>query len=317
MTESDLARGPLDLAELAAWRKAIPASIHFGTSSWTYPGWEGLVYHRPYPTRSAAALCLDEYTRFPLFTTVGIDSTFYRPPSAATFTSYAKHLPPGFPCISKVWDRITVHTWSGKRGGGPEPKGDPNPDFLSAERFREEVHGPAMAHFRDHQAVFVFEFQQIADDDMTPERFAGRLDHFFSHVPHDVAYAVEIRNPEFLNPAYFAVLREHGVAHLVNSWTRMPSIGGQLDLPDVITGGFVIARALLRPGRTYNEAVDAFAPYGTIREPQPALRRDLVRLARTARDLRIPAWILVNNRAEGSAPRTIAAVAQTLAEEGP
>ncbi len=316
MTESDLARGPLDLAQLAAWRAAIPDSIRFGTSSWTYPGWEGLVYHRPYPTRSAAALLLDEYARFPLFTTVGIDSTFYRPPSTATFTSYAKHLPPGFPCISKVWDRVTVHTWSGKRGGSHEPKGEPNPDFLSVERFLEDVHGPAMAHFRDHQAVFIFEFQQIADDGMTPERFAGRLDHFFSHIPHDVAYAVEIRNPEFLHPAYFAVLREHGVAHLVNSWTRMPPIGAQLDLPDVITAGFVIARALLRPGRTYNEAVDAFAPYDTIREPQPALRRDLVRLARTARELRIPAWILVNNRAEGSAPRTIAAVTRTLAEEG-
>ena len=314
MNESDLAHGPLDPSELAAWRDALPASIHFGTSSWTYPGWEGLVYHRPYPARGAAAALLDEYTRFPLFTTVGIDSTFYRPPSAQTFASYAKHLPPGFPCVSKVWDRITVHTWSGKRGH--EPKGEANSDFLSVDRFLEEVHGPAMAHFRDHQAVFVFEFQQIAADDMTPERFAGQLDHFFTHIPHDVAYAVEVRNPEFLHPAYFAVLREHGVAHLFNSWTRMPAIGAQLDLADVITAGFVIARALLRPGRTYNEAVDAFAPYDTIREPQPALRRDLVRLARTARDLRIPAWILVNNRAEGSAPRTIAAVARTLAEEG-
>ena len=59
---------------------------------------------------------------------------------------------------------------------------------------------------------------------------------------------------------YFAVLREHGVAHVFSSWTRMPAIGDQLDLPGSLSGPFIVARALLRPGRTYDEAVDAFAP---------------------------------------------------------
>jgi hypothetical protein len=92
----------------------------------------------------------------------------------------------------------------------------------------------------------------------------------------------------------------------------MPPIGHQLDLPGSITGRFIIARALLRPGRTYNEAVDAFAPYDRIREPNPKLRRDLARLVDTAVSTRVPAYLLVNNRAEGSAPLTIAAVASML-----
>ena len=111
---------------------------------------------------------------------------------------------------------------------------------------------------------------------------------------------------------YFAVLREHGVAHVFNSWTRMPPIGHQLDLPGSISGPFIVARALLRPGRTYDEAVDVFAPYDRIREPNPKLRRDLVRLVETAVKTKIPAYLLVNNRAEGSAPLTIAAVAEML-----
>jgi hypothetical protein len=123
---------------------------------------------------------------------------------------------------------------------------------------------------------------------------------------------VEIRNEEFLTPMYFAVLREHGVAHVFNSWTRMPPIGHQLDLPGSISGPFIVARALLRPGRSYDEAVDAFAPYDRIREPNPKLRRDLARLVETAVKTRIPAYLLVNNRAEGSAPLTIAAVAEML-----
>jgi hypothetical protein len=125
---------------------------------------------------------------------------------------------------------------------------------------------------------------------------------------------VEIRNEEFLTPMYFAVLREHGVAHVFNSWTRMPSIGDQLDLPGSLSGPFLVARALLRPGRSYDEAVDVFAPYDRIREPHPPLRHDLARLVETAVRTRIPAYLLVNNRAEGSAPLTIAEVAKLLPE---
>jgi hypothetical protein len=92
----------------------------------------------------------------------------------------------------------------------------------------------------------------------------------------------------------------------------MPPIGHQLDLPGSLTAPFIIARALLRPGRTYDEAVDAFAPYDRIREPNPKLRRDLVRLVEMARQTQLPAYLLVNNRTEGSAPLTIAAVAEML-----
>ncbi len=315
MTNTDLDAGSLDHTLLQQWRDAIPPTIHFGTSSWTYPGWYDVVYHRDYPTRGATAQMLGEYAQFPLFTTVGIDSTFYRPPSPATFASYAKQLPPSFPCLSKVWDRITVHTWSGKRG--PEKKGEANPDFLSASLFIEEVLAPAHTHFAEHQAAFLFEFQQIADDTMSPGRFAESLDRFFEQLPRTTRYAVEIRNPEFLHPAYFAVLREHNVAHLLNSWTRMPSLSEQLELPHVVTADFLVTRALLQPGRTYSEAVDRFTPYDRVRQRQPALRRGLVALCQMAERLRIPAYVLVNNRAEGSAPRTIAGVARTLATGEP
>jgi uncharacterized protein YecE (DUF72 family) len=149
---------------------------------------------------------------------------------------------------------------------------------------------------------------------VSPAGFAERLDAFFAKLPREGKYAVEVRNAEFLTPAYFAVLREHDVAHTFSSWTRMPSIGMQLDLPGSITATFLLARALLRPGRLYADAVDAFAPYDRIRDPNPELRGDLVRLVEAAEQLRIPAYLLVNNRAEGSAPLTIAAVVQQLRE---
>jgi uncharacterized protein YecE (DUF72 family) len=297
--------------ELQALAARIPENVRFGASSWNYPGWRGLVYHRDYEGTGASSRMLAEYSRFPLFRTVGIDSSFYAPPDEQVLRSYAEHLPPGFPCVSKVWNQITVQTFS--KAHDKSRGGKVNPDFLSPEVFLEAVYEPYSRYFEGHAGPFVFEFQSIAQrSGITPQRFADRLDAFFAALPVEGMYAVELRNEEFLTPMYFAVLREHGVAHVLSSWTRMPPIGDQLDLPGALSAPFIVARALLRPGRTYDEAVDAFAPYDRIREPNPKLRRDLVRLIETAVRMRIPAYLLVNNRAEGSAPLTVAEVARLL-----
>lgn len=299
---------PDHLTDVAA---RVPALVRFGTSSWTYPGWKGLVYQRDYPGTGAVDRQLGEYARWPLFRTVGIDSFFYRPASAATLAAYSAVLPDGFRCVSKVWERITAHAFTSPRER--HRAGEPNPDWLDPQLFIREVLDPMREHFGEHLGPLVFEFQAIAAREKFPvERFAEALDRFFGALPRGVSYAVEIRNPEFLAAPYFSVLREHGVAHLFNAWTRMPAIGEQLLLHDAITADFVVARALLRPGRTYAQAVDAFAPYDHIQDPDPALRNDLVALARTAINLRIPAYVIVNNRAEGCSPLTILAVAEML-----
>lgn len=298
----------VEIRELAS---RIPAPVRFGTSSWNYPGWHGLVYHREYEVRGAPARMLREYSDFPLFRTVGVDSSYYAPPTPELLESYAVNLPPGFPCVFKVWNQLTVQTFT--KAQDRARAGRRNPDFLNPDVFLEAVYEPHRRYFAQHTGPHVFEFQTIAQGSgIGPEEFADRLDRFFSALPRDAQYAVEIRNDAFLTPMYFAVLREHGVGHVFSSWTRMPPIGHQLDLPGAVTGPFLLARALLRPGRTYDEAVDVFAPYDRIREPNPKLRRDLVRLVETAVRLRIPAYLLVNNRAEGSAPLTIAAVAGML-----
>ena len=291
--------------------RRLPELVRLGTSTWTYPGWKGLVYSRDYPATGSSAAMLAEYARHPLFRTVGIDSFFYRPPSPKTLHEYATALPPGFQCVSKVWDRITARTFNSPRKAARA--GERNPDWLNAGLFIAEVLDPMRTHFGEHLGPFVFEFQAIGKSEkFSGAQFTEALDGFLGALPGDVPYAIEVRNPEFLTPAYFAVLRDHGAAHVFNSWTRMPPIGEQLLLHESITAAFVVARALLRPGRSYAGAVEAFAPYDRIQEENPALRQDLVGLARTAINLRIPAYVIINNRAEGSAPLTAAAVAGLL-----
>lgn len=305
-----------EVVELA---EGLPASIRFGTSTWTYDGWFGDVYRRHYRGPQPAKR-LEEYVRYPLFRTVGIDSAFYDPPSEEELASYARALPPGFPCVSKVWDRITAKRLNQET---PQPglAGMRNPDFLNAQRFKDSVLGPYSRVFRDHAGCFVFEFQAMRGKDLPdPLEWADQLDDFLTQLPHDFRYAVELRNSELLTPVHGEVLKRHGVAHVFNSWTEMPPIGEQLDLPWTFPAEFTVARALLKPGRRYAEAVKQFQPYDRVQEPQPSLRKGLERLARESVRRGIDAFILANNRAEGNAPATIREVARMLrahnADEG-
>ena len=97
-----------------------------------------------------------------------------------------------------------------------------------------------------------------------------------------------------------------GVAHVLNSWTRMPSLTDQASLPT--PAEFTVVRALLRPGRAYEDAVARFLPYDKIGEAQPETRNALRDWIRRMREERRTSYIFVNNRLEGNAPETIRSV---------
>jgi uncharacterized protein YecE (DUF72 family) len=87
--------------------------IQFGTSTWAYEGWQGIVYHQPYPKKRFKQDCLGEYAAYQyqgerVFRTVGFDFTFYGPPSSELLRHYAAQLPAGFRACPKVWEEITV-----------------------------------------------------------------------------------------------------------------------------------------------------------------------------------------------------------------
>src|SRR5260370_19882830 len=101
-----------------------------------------------------------------------------------------------------------------------------------------------------------------------PARWAEELDDFLRRLSRAFRCAVELRNPELMTDAHGTVLARHGVAHVFNSWSEMPTIGEQLELPWTFPAEFAVGRALLRPGRAYADAVKLFEPYDKIRGPQ-------------------------------------------------
>lgn len=294
----------------------IPDQVRFGTSSWTYPGWQGQIYHRKYNADRDVAAMLAEYATCPLFACVGADSTYYRPPSVKTLQSWQQATPPGFLVHGKVWQGVTIRRFTEHAHG--QVAGALNPNFLDPRVATREVVEPWLAHLGQRAGVLMFEFQAFSRSDLpTPKQWAEALFRFFAELPPEGRYGVELRNPELLHPDHFAALRSVGVAHVFNSWSRMPSIGEQLDAcEERLTADFVICRALLKPGRLYAEAVQRFEPYDRLQEPQPQVREDIARLVEVGLDELAQVNVLVNNRLEGNAPATVHSLREMVSYGG-
>ncbi len=141
---------------------------------------------------------------------------------------------------------------------------------------------------------------------MPNEEFCSRFDAFFAHLPKDFRYAVEIRNAGLLGPDYRKVLESHGVAHVFNHWSYMPSLREQHErMEDCFTAPFTVLRLLTPLKMSYEAAKKRAEPYTKIVEELPEMRRDTVELVKKAVEEQRQAYVLVNNRSEGNAPMTI------------
>ncbi|MEW6542128.1 MAG: DUF72 domain-containing protein [Nitrospirota bacterium] len=293
-----------------------PACLRFGTSSWAYEGWKGLVYRKPYSKSRFAQDCLAEYAAYEyqgrrLFRTVGLDHSFYRPPTHDQLAHYAAQVPSDFHVCPKVWEEITIPAYANLPRYGPKA-GMNNPRFLDAAVCEELVLAPTLQSLGDRTGPFIFEFQRFG---LEPDRFLAALDRFFARLPAGPLYAVEVRHPAVLGARYHDLLKAHGVAHVYNHWTSMPPLAAQhAAMGKRFPGRSVVVRLLTPLGLSHADAVRRYRPYDRLVQPVPRMRADTLALIRQALAERLPAYLLVNNRAEGNAPLTIQALLDALGQ---
>jgi uncharacterized protein YecE (DUF72 family) len=284
----------------------VPQHVRFGTSSWTFPGWKGVVYRRPYANDTAFVReSLYEYARHPLFRTVGVDRSFYEPLPEATWRDYAEQAPPGFVFVPKVFrDLLTPHLTdaSGARVA--------NHAFLDPARF-DEVVGRALvsglgATLGPVLLTLAPSAGSVGRDEVERklERFLGATSGF--------RFAVELRDPSLLTARYLSILSAHGASHVFSYWERMPAISAQLEKARSL-GPVVVCRLLIPPGRKYDDQKEAFAPFDRIVEADHVMRRDVAALIDAAGASGSEVFVLVNNKAEGSSPLTVRAIAEMIA----
>jgi uncharacterized protein YecE (DUF72 family) len=288
--------------------------VRFGTSTWTYEGWKGDVYRQNYAKGRFKQDCLAEYARYeyegqPLFRTVGFDFTFYGPPTARQLAHYASLVPPGFEACAKVWEEITIPEFP--PGLRYRSKAGPNPRFLDAGYFLDQVLPPFADAFQGYTGPFIFEFQRTG---LEPEAFLPKLDAFLDRLPTQYRYAIEVRNPAVIGPQYHRILESHGVSHVYNHLYAMPTLEQQHEkLGQRFTAPFMLLRLLTPRDKKYHDAVKAYEPYDKLVRPLPDMRAAAVRLVTQAVEEQRRSYVLVNNRSEGHAPGTVKALHDMLA----
>ena len=307
LVEERMRREHSGAAEIA---RRLPANVFFGTSSWSFPGWAGIVYPRAASEAALAREGLRDYARHPLLRTVGIDRGFYAPIPEKDLIRYADQLPPGFPCCAKAPAAVTAPELPGERKA--------NADFLRAERFASDMLEPFRSVFADHAGPFLLQFPPASPERrLLPALFAAKLGVFLARLPRDFRYAVELRDPALLTEDYRRVLASNGIAHVYNYVTSMPMPEDQAAAVPLDTAPFTVIRLLLAPGTRYNDRREEFVPFDRIVAPDLEMRRQVVALARESSSLGRDVFVLVNNKAEGCSPLTIRALAELLTKESP
>jgi len=295
--------------ELATTAGRLPADLRMGTSSWSFPGWAGIVYDRTVPETVLARHGLAAYARHPLLRTVGIDRTYYRPIPASEFRAYADVVPPGFRFLVKA-DRLLT---SPTDPGGGAIRG-PNPHFLDPTYAIDEVIGPMVEGLGVKAGPLVFQFPPVPPNLVGGRAaFAERLHRFLDALPPGPLYAVELRTPAFLTPEYAAALDATKATHCYTVHPAMASLEDQLRAVRHFEQPALVVRWMLHAGLKYEAAKDRYEPFDRVRDEDP---ESLERIAVAALDALIAerdVFVVVNNKAEGSAPLSVFRLAARMA----
>ena len=298
----------------------LPLDIRLGTSSWFFPGWRGLVYEGVHPQATLSRKGLAAYAQIPLLRTVSLDRTFYAPISAVDYARYASQVPEHFSFVVKAPAIVCDAVMRDEEGRGKVP----NPHFLDAAIATREFVLPCLEGLKAKAGPLVFQVsplpRSLVED---ASLFIERLEAFFAALPremgtHNPIYALELRNPELLTPRLMRMLARAEVRYCVGLHDRMPEVERQEAALRALDGeepGPLVVRWNLHRGFLYQAAKQRYEPFDRLVDQDGETRRALARMAATAFRAGRKVWITANNKAEGSAPLSVLALAREIASQ--
>lgn len=305
--------------ELETLSDQVPATVRFGTSSWSFPGWAGLVYGGAYSDRQLARAGLEAYAQHPLLRTVSIDRTWYAPVDTATLSAYRNAVPPAFRFVVKAYAGCTIPLDSPAsrvlgRAAVDAKEAGPSGWFLDSRFARRLALPPILDGLEDRLGAVVFQFPPLGRQrTANPQAFALQLGAFLSELPVGPTYAVEVRDSGLLTPEYYNALESNGVCHVFSVHPRLPDLRTQyrgLSAPDEQPA--TIVRWNLHGTYGYEEARAKYAPFNQLVEEDPTTRDTIAGLAAVSFQRGRPVFVTINNKAEGSAPLSVDALSRAF-----
>ncbi|NKF21018.1 DUF72 domain-containing protein [Solimonas marina] len=306
-------------ADLRLLREALPASLRLGTSSWSYPGWVGSVWAQDYSTQKLAKQGLRAYAQHPLLRTVSLDRAFYQPLDAGQYAAYAQQVPDDFRFVVKAPGLVADALRRDESGRGQEW----NPGFLDPQLAVQLCAEPLLDGLRGKLGALVFQLSPLPDAMLHDlPALLQRLGAMLRALPplHERApgavLAVEVRNAEWLSPAFAQTLREAGATYCLGLHAKMPPIEAQLPVLRALWPGPLVCRWNLHRRHGvygYEAAKRLYGDFNALVDPDPETRATLARVIAGTTTAGHAAYVTLGNKAEGSAPLSVLALAEALA----
>ncbi|QDH60791.1 DUF72 domain-containing protein [Pandoraea pnomenusa] len=326
-------RGDVGAAEVTSAMRSLgaqlPANIRLGTSSWSFPGWRGIVWDDDYSDTKLSRQGLSAYARHPVLRCVGIDRSFYKPMSIVEYQKYAQQVPDDFRFLVKAPSVVTDALVRGEKGEGLRA----NPCFLDARIATEQFVAPCLAGLGPKAGVLVFQVSPLPNELLRDvPGLIQRIEAFFAALPPlrsgpiaaahgnplpGPCYALEIRDGALLTPRLMRALGQMGVRYCIGLHARMPHVERQaaaLAMLDEAGAGPLVVRWNLNSAHRYEQAKAKYAPFDRIVDPDPLTRDVLASLATHYALAGHPVYVIVNNKAEGSSPLSCGALAERIVE---
>jgi len=274
--------------------------IYFGTCSWKYDSWEGIVY-----SKSKGINMLEEYSK--QFNTVEIDQWFWSLhavdkislPKVNDVKLYSDSVPDDFRFTIKIPNSITLTHFYRKSKSEELKK---NPHFLSPDLFNEFL--STLTPMKNKIGVLMFQFEYLNKEKMSNQiEFMERFEAFLQNIKTNYVLGIEIRNPNYLNKKFFEFLKNHKLAMVFLQGYYMPPVWEVFSTAKDLLISPVVIR-LHGPDRSGIEEKTGNI-WNQIVEPKDNELPKIAGMIQYLSEKKIDVYVNVNNHYEGSAPLTI------------
>ena len=263
------------------------------------------------------------FEHFPL---LEIDYTFYRPllesggnptQNFHVLKSYRQHMKEGDFVLLKAPQIVIARKL--RRGSAFVE----NENYLNADIFTKQFYKPAIEILGPCLNGIIFEQEYHIKNDRIPiSKLAQDLDEFFSKIPKDTRYHIELRTEAYLADPVFDVLKKHGVGVVFSHWTWLPPLRKQF--AKVRTGFFnsgnqVVIRLITPLRMSYEESYAKAFPFDKMVSGMldSEMIEDTAKIVNEAIKDKVQVNLIINNRAGGNAPLIAQKIADRLHSEKP
>jgi uncharacterized protein YecE (DUF72 family) len=276
--------------------------IRLGTCSWKYPSWSGLVYSAP-----KGIDYLEEYARH--YHTVEVDQWFWslfagdkvKLPDEAVVAEYRQAVGDDFRFTVKVPNSLSLTHHYKKTKSDPL---EPNPFFLDPNLWHSFT--DSLSGMRDVLGPLILQFEYLNKQKMTGRpKFLEQLGAFLDAIPDGPPVAVELRNPRWVDAAWFDFLRDHGASPVLLQGYWMPPVTelyGKFRQELAAHQNLVIR---LHGGDRKGIEKLTKKQWDKVVQPMDGELEDVARMADDLAGAGPQVFVNVNNHYEGSAPQTI------------